>query len=80
MNKLSQRNKILLSVGILVLIVLSGCTTNNEWIQCEKTEGEFCIQEYNPVCGDDKQTYSNSCVACKQVNKYKRGECSGKKM
>lgn len=35
-----------------------------------------CTEQYEPVCGDNGQTYGNSCFACIEVDSYTNGECS----
>jgi len=44
----------------------------------ESKKAEFCIEIYQPVCGNDARTYPNSCFACqnKNVAFYYNDECS----
>ena len=65
-------------IFILSLIfIIQGCAQESDFINCPEQQGEFCIQIYEPVCGEDGKTYSNSCEACKAVEKYELGECRG---
>lgn len=43
----------------------------------EDKKAEMCTMEYNPVCGDNNKTYSNSCVACSsgEIDSWNLGEC-----
>ena len=69
-------NKIVLIILIGSIMVMNGCNSKDgKYITCAESSGEFCIQIYDPVCGEDSKTHSNSCEACKKVNKYKPGEC-----
>lgn len=36
----------------------------------------LCTEQYEPVCGDNGQTYGNSCFACIEVNSYTDWECA----
>jgi len=44
----------------------------------ESRKADACIEIYQPVCGSDARTYSNSCFACINQNVffYLEGECS----
>jgi len=43
----------------------------------QRGPGIYCIQVYEPVCGSDNKTYSNSCMAClnNSVEYHLEGEC-----
>jgi hypothetical protein len=43
----------------------------------DSRQADVCITLMDPVCGDDGNTYSNSCVACRnaEVEYWIQGEC-----
>jgi len=48
------------------------------WKECKNPRPQMCPMIYAPVCGvETKKTYSNSCVACSDINvkMYTKGAC-----
>jgi len=64
-------------LNILAVSIFLGCASTNNCIdESKKDPDAVCFQVYEPVCGCDDQTYSNSCEANKAgVTEYTEGEC-----
>jgi len=67
-------NKILTLLMLSVIII--SCSKKDETIQDDDLNSIVCIEIYDPVCGSNGITYSNSCFAeAAGVNEYSSGEC-----
>ena len=66
---------------LLLAFLLISCDDEDSSTPCqlsEKDEDMACIEIYQPVCGCNNQTYSNSCYAGRGgVTSWSEGECSG---
>ena len=69
-----------ISFFLFVLLFIS-CNDEDSSSPCQiskKDEDMVCIEIYQPVCGCNNETYSNSCYASRDgVTSWSEGECSG---
>ena len=67
--------------ALLLTFLFISCDDEDSSTPCqlsEKDEDMACIEIYQPVCGCNNQTYSNSCYAGRDgVSSWSEGECSG---
>jgi hypothetical protein len=72
-----------MKIIILILLLFLGytCTKDNDEADCIDSQkidlSQVCIEIYQPVCGCDQKTYSNSCHASiKGVTNWQEGACA----
>tara|TARA_B100001029_G_C15027395_1_gene434556 strand:- start:729 stop:944 length:216 start_codon:yes stop_codon:yes gene_type:complete len=68
-----------ISILLLAFLFIS-CEDEDSSSPCkvDGLDGRICTEEYQPVCGCDNQTYSNSCYAERDgVTSWSDGECLG---
>lgn len=67
--------KFILTISFLILISLCFCT-KHECLE-SKNDNLACTEQYDPVCGCNNITYSNSCYAQRAgATYYTNGACN----
>ncbi|XP_026994651.1 serine protease inhibitor Kazal-type 1-like [Tachysurus fulvidraco] len=61
-------------IAVSLLLSLSDVVSSDEGSQpreaeCENYPTLTCTREFDPVCGDDGETYSTECVLCAENKK-----------
>ena len=70
-------------IYVIVLFLFFGCNSDDDNVDNCIDESKIdlnaiCITIYDPVCGCNDVTYSNSCVAKSAgVTSFTNGECNG---
>lgn len=59
------------------LVVLGGSLKELHICSAQEKMAEVCTLQYDPVCGDDLETYGNGCAACasNKANSWISGAC-----
>ncbi|XP_062862049.1 serine protease inhibitor Kazal-type 1-like [Trichomycterus rosablanca] len=75
---------ILISASLLLCVAVLTAAEDAQprEADCEKFANDVCTREFNPVCGDDGNTYPTECVLCMEnrlknqpVKVVKMGPC-----
>ena len=68
-------SRLFLTIGLFSLLACK-TTSKNDCVQKAKQTDCVCITIYEPVCGCNNITYSNSCKAgCEGITQYTKGPC-----
>lgn len=69
--------RIVIIIFLILLLACNGKKEDNNSGGIQGGSGEqYCVQIYDPVCGENGQTYSNECFAKTSNVKVKyKGEC-----
>ena len=60
----------------MLSVIIISCSKKDETIQDDDLNSIVCIEIYDPVCGSNGITYSNSCFTqAAGVYEYSLGEC-----